>query len=186
MLRKTLLAVTLTGLSCSAFAQWEMSAGYVNLSADVGDGTDLSLNALAASIGYAFPMTDTFKLVPEFRVGFGIGDDKVEILDGFGNTTLATELDSYYGVAVRAVFETTTGVYLFAVPSLTKARFSYSDSLEIGGDVVERDSGSYTSDWEAGIGAGVGFQLSEFIGIEAAYEMIDDTDFMGIHARFSF
>ncbi len=184
MLKKTLLAVALTGLSCSAFAQWEMSAGYVNFSADVDDGTDISLNALAASIGHAFPMTDTFKLVPEFRVGFGIGDDKVEVSDIFGSSTVTTELDSYYGVALRAVFETPAGVYLFATPSITKAKLDFSVSSD--GVSVPDLGGSSTSDWEAGIGAGVGFQLGEFVGVEAAYEVIDETDFLGIHARFSF
>lgn len=186
MLKKTLFAITLAGLSCSAFAQVEMSAGYVNLSADTEYGTDISVSALAASIGYEFPMSETFKLVPEFRVGFGIGDDTFEASSFLGSATVTTELDSYYGAALRAVFETTSGVYLFAVPSFTKAKFEFSDSTEFNGVIVEGDSGSSTSDWEAGIGAGVGFQLSEFIGVEAAYEKIDETDFMGIHARFAF
>src|SRR5690606_7774161 len=140
MLKKTLLAITLAGLSTSAFAQWEMSVGYVNLSDEVDDGVDFSLDALTASIGNQFPIYESFMLVPEFRVGFGIGDDTYEESDTFETFTYTNELDSYYGVALRAVFDTASGVYIFAVPSFTKAKFGYSRSVSFNGETLASDS----------------------------------------------
>lgn len=159
MFKRTAAALTLSIFSASASANWVAGAGYTNLSLD-GNGT---LGALVASVGYKFPVNESFSVVPEARVGFGVKDDS------------GVELDSMYGIGVRGEYALASGLYFFAVPTLTKFKTSYEvtgfdlDEFSLDGseassgddldwfdldDWDDSDSSSYQSfdDWLAGFG----------------------------------
>lgn len=165
MLKKVCLGVALLSMSAVASAQIEATAGYSSLDLD-----EVTLGALVAGVGYRIPLNEAVSLTPGARIGFGIADDSI------GNTDY--ELDSFYGLQMRAQFDTQNGFYLFALPSYSKLEMGVSGGLW-GDD-------SWESDWEFGIGAGAGFKFSDFAGIEASFEKIDEADMLSIQGRFTF
>lgn len=178
MFKKAAFALALTTLPLAASAELVVGAGYTNLSGDDSE-FDASWNALVASVGYKASVSESFTIVPELRVGFGIGDDSHTVDNGFGSAVeVKTEVDNLYGLAARGEFALGNGAYLFAVPSLTKTKIAIS-AAGVGGTDV-------TSDWEFGIGAGAGFRFSDFVGIDLSYEVIDEIDVLTVQGRFTF
>lgn len=165
MLKKAFFGVALLSVSAVASAQMEATAGYSSI-----DYEDVTVGALVASAGFRIPLNEAVSLTPGARVGFGISDDTVAGMD--------VELDKFYGLQLRAQFDTQSGFYLFALPTYTKAELDVSAS---GFDVASPEF-----DWEFGIGAGAGFKFSDFLGIEAYFEKIDEFDVLGVQGRFTF
>lgn len=189
---KLIFAVALSALPFSASAQWVAGAGYANFSADIMGWGDAKLGALIANVGYRLPMSEMLVLVPEVRVGFGLGEDAHSLestefdIDGSGQTIRAEanfELDTYYALALRAQLELNSSFYAYAVPSFAKVQYAFSvwDTFSVG-----RFSGSSESDWEFGIGAGAGYQFNDFLGAEVSYEVVDEMDMLTVQARFRF
>jgi len=85
------------------------------------------------------------------------------------------EIDSMFGVAVRAQWEGENG-YFFVNPSYMNLEVKAS----AGGFAASAD------DWEFGAGIGAGYRFSDNMAIEAGWEYFDGTDVLGIGLRFKF
>ena len=167
-MKKLLLSALVLVFSSTANAEWVYGAGYVNMS-DEGDGIDISLGAVAGSVGYVFD-NETFRLVPELRVGFGLSDDDVRI----SGVTVDVEIESFLALSVMAQLDLGDSVYVYAQPSYA--------NLEI-----EASSGGFSesdSEWEFGLGAGLGFRVSETASVELGYETYDGLDVFAISLKF--
>lgn len=99
-----------------------------------------------------------------------------------------TEVSKYYGLQVRAQFQTESGVYLFAAPSYSKLE------IKISPDTYAAFGSSSPSfrldDWMLGIGAGVGMKFTDSTSAEFSYEKTEfiksDSEIMNIQLRFAF
>ncbi len=155
-------------LSFGAHAQWTAGVSYTDASID-----DFKLGAIVASIGYRFPITDTFALVPEVRAGFGVGDDTRNI----GGVLVTAEVDTLYGFSNRFQYEfPDTNFVMFGVASYVNYEFTAKGN----GVSVSDDT------WEFGYGGGAGYMFTPRIGGEASYERVDGEDLFTIGARFKF
>jgi len=161
--------------SFGASAQWTGSLSYQQYSLD-DDGISVDLGAITASIGYRFKATDNFYLVPEFRVGFGVGDDTVRVDTGDGIADVKVELDRLWGFSNRFQYEFETPVYVFGVVSYV----NYKAEAKFEGFSESDDS------WETSLGAGAGYMFTPLFGGEVSYERVDGEDLWTIGARFNF
>lgn len=168
-MKKSLIALALTlGFAASANADWNIAAGYSNLS-DSDDGIDISLNAITAGVGYEVEFADSqFSVMPELRIGFGAGDDD---MGGF-----KLEIERYMAISVRGVYHATDAIYIYAQPSYANLEIKASGFGELATD----------DEWEFGVGAGVGFKATENLGLELSYEVFDGTDVITAGIRYSF
>lgn len=165
---KRFMAIALLSLlPFAANAEWVGGVGYVNLSDDDG-GIDVSLGAIAASIGYRFDTEGDFSLIPEFRLGTGVGDDTVLGVD--------VEVESLLAFSVRGQYDFASGAYVYAVPA-----YANLDLKATSGGVSASDD-----DWEFGFGAGAGYMFSDKVSGELSYETYDGTDVFSIAAKFWF
>lgn len=160
-------AASLLLLSVSAHAQWTAGANYTRISLD-----DFDLDAIVASAGYRFEVADRFFLVPEVRVGFGVGDDTAE----FGSIRVKGEIDRLWGVSNRFQYDFDSGPYLFGVASYV----NYKLEASAGGFSASDDS------WESGFGGGAGYMFSPLVGGEVSYERVDGEDVYSFGLRFNF
>ena len=158
-MKKVVLCVFMLFVSLSASAQWVVGGAYTNLSDDVGN-SDFSLGALVGSIGYRFyPEGDTgFSIMPELRIGFGVGDDTV--------LGVEFELDRYAAINLRGQYAFDSGFYGFIAPSYTNIEVTGS----FGGITVTED------DTEFGLGGGIGYMFNKQVHAEVLFEGIDGTD----------
>jgi opacity protein-like surface antigen len=164
-------AVAMLLLSFGAHAQWTGSLSYSNLNFD-DDEISVDLGAIAGSVGYRLGVADRFYLVPEIRVGFGVGDDRFN-LEGFNVTA---EIDQLWGASTRLQYEFNTGAYLFGVASYVNYKLKVS---ALG--LSESDDS-----WESGFGAGAGFMFTPVVGGELSYERVDGEDLFTAGLRFNF
>ncbi|XOV88908.1 MAG: outer membrane beta-barrel protein [Pseudomonadota bacterium] len=171
MKNRLFVVVLLTTVSCSVQAEWAGGVGYTNIS-DSADGIDISLNALTGTFGYAFAVSEIATIVPEIRVGFGIGDDSVEV---FG-LPADVKLKSLVAVSVRAQFDYASGLYVYLQPSYANLDLEVS-SMGL--------SGSEDA-WEFGLGGGMGYNFSDRLGAELGYESFDGTNVISAGLRFQF
>lgn len=168
MFKKALLAAALVSVTMSASANWVLGVSYSNLSDSEGD-IDISLGGVVASAGYKYAVNQTFSIVPELRYGIGVSDDEVFGVD--------LELDSFYALSLRGEFDVTENVYAYIAPSYGKLEVTAS-----AGGFSESD----TSDWEFGIGGGLGYKFNPTTSAEVSYESFDGTDVLSIGAKFAF
>jgi len=168
-MRKYFLAAAMLMLLSAnpAAAQFDIGLGYHHM-----DESDLSVGAIVASAGYRVPVSDEFSVIPELRAGLGINDDTVMGVD--------VELDYLFGMAVRLQYEFTDQFYGYLSPSYAKYEFKASTSAQ-GIPISVSDSSN-----EFGIGGGLGFRVSDTVGLELGYENIDSTDVITFGARFFF
>ena len=166
-MKKFITVVLLSAMPFAANAEWVGGVGYLNLSDSEG-GVDISLNAIAASIGYRFESEGDFSFMPELRFGTGVGDD-----DLFG---VSVEIDSILALSVRGQYDYDSGVYLFGAPAYANLDLKAS----AGGVSASED------DWEFGIGGGIGYMFSDRASGEFLYETYDGTDVIGVAVKVSF
>jgi len=166
-MKKFTAIVLLSLLPFAANAEWVGGVGYVNLSDDDG-GIDVSLDAIAASIGYRFASENDFFLMPEFRIGIGVGDDTV--------LGVNVEVESLLAFSVRGQYDFASGAYVYAAPS-----YANLDLKATSGSVSASED-----DWEFGFGAGFGYRFTDTVSGELSYETYDGTDVIGVAAKFWF
>ena len=165
-MRRFVSLAVLALIPCMANAEWVVGGGFYNLSDEDG-GIDVSLNAIVASVGFRFESGVNFAVMPELRIGTGVGDDTVVGVD--------VEIDSLLALSVRGQYEFDSGVYLFGAPAYANLDLKAS----AGGFSASDD------EWEFGIGGGVGYRSNNVSG-ELSYETYDDTDVIGIAVKFWF
>lgn len=161
-MRKAIAAIALTVASAGAHAEFVGGAGYAHLS-DSGIG----LESLYATGGYKIDMAEGFSIIPEARVGIGVGDSD------YNGATVS--LDSLYGINVRAQWDGQQA-YAFVAPSYTHAKLSASylgNSLSSG-------------DWEFGGGVGAGYKFSDTTAAEVIYEDFNGTSVFSLGIRYNF
>lgn len=172
MLKKVLLAASVLGCSFAASAGWQLGGGYSNISSDEG-GIDVSLGALYASAGYKYDTSHKgLSIVPELRLGVGIGDDDVRI---FGRT-VNVEVDRFVAFSVRAQQTFDNDVYAYVMPTYADLKIEAS---AFGNSASDSDS-------EFGYGLGLGYNVSSTSSIELSYEDIDDADIISIGYKVNF
>ena len=171
MSRKKLIhlgaATALMLLSYGANAQWTAGANYTHYSED-----GIDVGAVVGSFGYRIQATDSFYLIPEVRVGFGVTDDSID----FGFTSVDVELEQLWGVSNRFQYEFDSGAYIFGVASY----INYKLKASAGGFSESDDT------WESQFGAGAGYMFTSVIGGELSYERVDGEDLAMIGLRFNF
>lgn len=159
--------------------QWNVGAGFSNFDID-----DISLNAVDARLGYAVQIENSaFSVMPELRLGVGVGDEVDRMyLPEIDDTLVATaEIDSLASFGVRLGYDVNDTVSLFVEPTLTKIKATVTASVA---DYSESES--ETSDWEYGTGLGVAFNLGERHGIEVGYDHYSDADVVSAAYRYRF
>jgi len=175
-MKKILLGLLGIVLPLSASANWVGGVSYFNISDD-SDGIDISLDGVAASIGYKFESGNNFYFIPSFSYGFGLSDDSVSE----GGVTGTIELDNVMGFDFRGQWEFDSGMYLFLAPSYKQLEATAKASYQ-----GYSASFSGESDWEFGFGGGIGYNFNEKIGAEFGYEVIDGSDIMSLGLRVNF
>ena len=160
-MKKLIATVMLLTASTFAYAEnFEAGVGYTNLS-DSG----ISLNALYATGGYTFEVSPGFTIIPECRVGVGVGSDNYNGVD--------IKLDSLYGFNVRAEWQAQQA-YVFVVPSYTNVKMSASlAGVSASG-----------SEWDWGGGVGAGYKLNDKTSVEFAYEDFTGSKLFSLGLRF--
>jgi opacity protein-like surface antigen len=185
MFKNNSIALTLLSLSLTASANWQVGGGFANLSNDIGDGDDLSLNVLYGSASYKIESSyKDFSFVPELRIGTGVGDDSVTdsftFYNGYNNVHIDNkikfEVKSLIALSARAQYEFSNGAYVYVMPSYANLDIKASSHGE-----------SFSDDnWEFGIGTGVGYSLNKKVSIEASYENYDDTNLLSVGFKYAF
>lgn len=171
MFRKLFLVVVLAALSSVASAEWVAGVGYTNLSDDE-DGIDVSVGAIAGSIGYRFPSASNWSIMPELRVGFGVNDDTVDVL----GTRFDVEVNRFIALTLRGQYDVNDSVYVFAQPSYANL------DLEVSAFGLSASD----DDDEFGFGAGVGLKFVDNMSGELSYEYFDGTDVISVGIKYSF
>lgn len=165
---KTLIAAGLLLASSSAIAnEGTFGFGYLHL-----DDGDIGLGAFTTTIGFVVQINDGFSIIPEFRAGIGVNDDRFEGVD--------IELKSLAGANLRFEFDLSDDAYLFLSPSYN--RYKVKASAPLGGGTF---SVSGTDD-SFGFGGGFGFFVNEGFSIEAGYERIDGAKVVTPGGRWKF
>lgn len=145
---------------------------YSNFSDDPG-GVDFDLGTLNLNAGYEYQLSNQFSLEPLLTLGVGVNDDEA----GTANLTVAeVEIDRWMALSVRGKYQLNDKIYLYAQPSYGNLKV---EAKTLGQSVTE-------DDWEFGLGAGVGFDVSERVSLEMTYDNYDGTDVIsaGINYRF--
>lgn len=168
MLKKTLLGALLLSLSSATMANnWVAGASYMSMQDDILDKS-IKLGAITGSIGYKFDLGNNFSVVPELRLGFGLGDDKI------GDAKL--EIKRFTALTVRGQYDFASGAYVYAAPSYANLDVKASAYGESDSD----DSNEF------GFGAGVGYNFNKQLGAEFSIESYDGTKIYSVGARYSF
>lgn len=162
-LRLVMVSVLLSVTSIAAQAEFVGGVAYGRLS-DSG----IDLGGLQGLLGYEYSIAENVTLTPEVRFGVGIGDDS------FGGASV--ELGTFYGVNLRAQWNTSSNIYFYLQPSYVNFELEAS----VGGISASDDT------WEFGAGAGVGYQATEKLGFELSYEDFDGASVISAGLRFSF
>jgi predicted porin len=173
MLRKTALALVALSLPLTVSANnWSVGGGYLNFSND-SDGIDVSLGSLYGSVAYIYQTEHKkFSIVPELKLGTGISDDSVRLY----GTKVDVELERFVNFSVKAQYDVTDQVFVFVMPSYANAKIEAS----VGG-FSESDS-----EWEFGVGTGIGYQFNAQTDVALSYEKFDDTDVISAGFNYSF
>ncbi|MBA6252948.1 MULTISPECIES: outer membrane beta-barrel protein [unclassified Colwellia] len=169
MFKKTAIALTLFSLSLTAVAaDWQVGGGFGQLS-DSSDGDDISLNFIYGSVAYKIENSaKNFYLMPELRLGTGVGDDSL-----YG---AKIKVESLLALSLRGQYDFNNRAYVYVMPSYANLDLKASYRGESASD----DS------WEFGIGAGVGYSLNKKVSVEASYETYDGTKLLSVGFKYAF
>jgi len=175
MFKNTALALTLLSLSLTASAEGKLGAGFGNLSKSFSEfnNQDISLNIVYASFAYKFDKSEkNYFIMPELRFAKGISDDSVKNY----NLDIIIDVDTFVALSIRAQYDFSNGAYIYVMPSYSnlKGKIKYNGGLDP------------SSLWEAGTGAGLGYNLNKNIGVEASYEKYDDVDLVSVSLKYNF
>lgn len=169
-MKKTLLL--LLASAGASFGQFVAGFGYggIELNPQPVLPDDISLGVLYGSLGYEITPTgnESFKLVPEIRVGTGVsGDTIIGVVD--------IEVEHVISASLRAEFHQ-QNAYFFLNPAFTSIKYKASALGVSLSDTVE----------EFGVGVGLGYHFTESASAELHLEFYDDVTVYGIGARFRF
>lgn len=149
------------------------------------NGTDNGLGVFSGGInfGYLFPITDSFFLGPE--VGYLFNFQTPDYKWKFGNSELKYKLKDNTIIPLLAVARVNVAedFYLFAKlgVSYVYQKFSISGSGGLAGvdfaNEVPIGDGETASNWQFTGVAGVGWQVSEDIGLTVQYTYVDGDKF---------
>jgi len=172
-MRKAIFGTVLLATTTYSFAapsdHFVGGIGFAQLNDDVLVN-EVSLNAVFGSLGYEYKVTNTFTLIPELRVGLGVGDDTVT----YNNVSVDVELDEFIAFSVKGQLDLSEQFYLFANPSYGRVGLSASHSNGSASD----------SSAEFGVGFGAGLQISNSTALELSYEDFNGTDAIGLSLKF--
>ncbi|MGL4613904.1 MAG: outer membrane beta-barrel protein [Shewanella sp.] len=181
-MKYTVLGMLLAVASSSLMAaeveptnSWVAGVSYMNLS-DESDGVDISVGGVAGSLGYQFKSGENFYLVPEVRLGTGVGSDSFSL----SGIDVEVELDTFIALSLRGQFEFDNGVYLYAAPTYANAEFTATASY------LGQTASSTEDSWEFGVGGGIGYRFSPVTSAELSYEQFDGIDVLSVGLKFNF
>ena len=168
MLKNTLIAASLLSISLSASANWQMGAGYALV-----DDSDVTIGGFFGTVGYEFSPFDNnnITVAPEFRIGAGVKDDT--------HRGVEVELSSYYQVSTRVEYNFENNIYAYVVPSYNRYRTNGTTPAV---RVSITDNG-----W--GLGAGIGYEITEKASAEFSYERVnldDDINVWSLGLKYTF
>ncbi|MBM6551840.1 outer membrane beta-barrel protein [Marinomonas ostreistagni] len=174
-MKKLLLGAAVAAASTSALAapidNLVGGFGYLHYNEEFS-GQDVTLHGVFGSLGYKHRVTQQFSLVPEVRVGLGIGDDTAR----YNSQDLDVELDEFIALSLKGQFDINQQLYVFANPTFAH-----------GGFTIRGDNGSVSdSDHELGLGFGAGFKVAPNADLELAYENLEGTDLIGASLKIGF
>lgn len=160
--KSTIAAIGLSSLVCgSAMAEGNYFGGSF-AALDYSDDSvdqDFSLTAVYGRLGTNF--SENFS--GEIRVGTGVGDDSVS----YGGINANIELDTIYGLYVRAGIPVTESFFPYAVVGYTRGELTLSVSGL--GSASESES-------DASFGLGADFNLTQNVIINGEYMSYFDKD----------
>ena len=175
MLKKLLLGCGLLSLATTASAQWIGGIGYFDLTADV-EGYETSPDLWGINIGYELdtPIRDLI-ITPGFSLYGGIDDDIVKVNSP---TTSKVRVETQFGMGlnVRFQWEGDDNIYFYVAPAYTRFDIEGRE-----GDVRIEDD-----EWQAGIGAGIGYNVTSEVRVEVSFEEYGDSDILGLALRYKF
>jgi len=175
MLKKTLIAGLGLSALLSGYAQAE---GYFGgnisfLEYSEGGFEEASLTAVVGRLGTTF--NENFS--GEIRLGFGVGDDSVDV---FG-TDVDVELDNMFGVYVRGGIPVTDSFFPYAIVGYTRG--------EVTASALGYSESNSESDVSFGLGADINLSQNAIINMEyMSYFDKDGTEIdgfsVGIASKF--
>ena len=186
MFKKSLLAASLLAASSSVLADTVGSLSFVSFRGDSFQG--VNVNGIALSAGYEFQLADNFSLTPEVHGGLGVSKDNVALTGTSGDAqSVEVKLDRYLAFSLRAQLDFSDDVYVFAAPTMTDARLSYSMPQGVTYDSPE-DHGVYlTDDWDFGGAVGIGYVFEQDVSaFELKYETSNNMNMWGASFRLMF
>lgn len=161
-IKKLITVTSLVSISSFALADLRFSGGYTHFD-------ELKQGVVYGGIGYEYKL-DKIIIMPEIRLGVGVGDENILIDIGDGQATeVILEIDNFISASLRGQYNLNDKFGVFFQPSLSILEKSITDD-----------------DIEFTMGAGVAFKISDKVQFEAIYESIDDNDAVSVGLRFKF
>lgn len=174
MKRLILAGMLLSGVS-TAFAGPYGGSGYVTgiglaNFAETSD-YDVSFPAVVASVGYKQQVGQFTYLIPELRVGLGVGSKTVQV----SGVDADLEMDVLTALSLKGQLDLTEAVYVFLAPTFASTQVSAT---------VEDEVVSAT-DWGVALGAGVGIQFGYQASLEFGYEKFNNANILSLGMKFN-
>ncbi len=176
MFRKITLTTLLLGFASVSSANWVSGLSYHHITVEE-NGMKLGFPAISGSLGHKIPMQDDrISIIPEIRVGLGIGDDVVNLM----GVDFDVEIDGFLGLSLKGQMEVNNNLYVYVAPSY--ANFSVTATVSVNNQDI-----AFTGDsWHFGFGAGVGYHFDQKRSVELAYERFDGIDVLSAGLKFNF
>jgi len=173
--------------------EWVGGVGYLNL-ADEFDRESINLGAIVGSLGYKINIRDNFYLIPEVRVGIGVGNDS--LYDSYSNdyykseSTIQVEIDSLIAFSLRGQFEFGSGLYLYVAPTYSRGSFSvrtiYKDQYVDGDELYIEVYDENASLDDFTVKGGAGFYFNELTSAELSYEKFEGSEVTTLGIKYNF
>lgn len=178
-MKRTLLALATTLSLASAFSasasvldeppaqepsNWEISVNYHNITTET-DSAIGDIDTGVVSVGFAYQIMQEgghLSISPELLIGKGVQSDDIAGVE--------IEVDSMINIGTRFTLHPTDKFEVFLRPSYTKLT-----------------SDEFNEDWEFGLGAGVGLNVTEKVNVSLSFDRIaSDSDVMSATLRYRF
>lgn len=151
-----------------ACADWSISGGYANYD-------EFGLGVVYGSVAHKYEF-EGYSILPEVRLGVGVGDSDLNSLAGFIGDDSKLEIDNFISASVRGQYNLSKAFGIFIQPSYSRLALTVSGSGESASD----------DDWEFNAGLGATYEFSRNVAIEALYESMFDDDVLSIGIRYTF